>query len=229
MSAPTVDNKGFWDRFARIYDPFTAHFSPEYPVLVQRIARDVQEARLVLEVATGTGLIALGLGPEQRVDAVDISPGMITQAREKGQALGADFIRFLVSSAYNLPWPDGRYDAVICANALHVMEHPGQALDEIKRVLKNGGRLVAPTFCHGENRRARTISRLMRLGGFKTYTRFTAASLETLFEEHGFSIVTADESDEPIPLCYIVLDAAFRPRTLAASVDRDFSRAGRAG
>ena len=200
-----MDNRAFWDRFARKYDTFMRYFSPEYPALIQRISRDVGGAQRVLEVATGTGLIALELGGAGRqIDAIDISPVMIAQAQEKGRARGLDSIRFVVGSTYGLPWPDESYDVVVCANALHVMEEPGRAVGEMKRVLKGGGRLIVPTYCHGEGLRARMVSYFMHLFGFKAYTRFTARGLQAFLEGCGFSIVTADKSRGVIPLCYAV-------------------------
>ena len=200
-----MDNIAFWDRFARKYDTFMKYFSPEYPALIQRISRDAEGAQRILEVATGTGLIALELGrPGRQVDAIDISPVMIAQAQKKGQARGLDSIWFVVGSAYALPWPSECYDVAICANALHVMEHPSRALGEIKRVLKDRGKLILPTYCHGEYWRARIMSRLMHLSGFKVYTYFTAGGLQAFLEKHGFSTIVADKSGGAIPLCHIV-------------------------
>lgn len=200
-----MDNRAFWDRFARKYDAFVRYSLPEYQALIQRISHDAGEAQRILEVATGTGLIALGLGgPERQIDAIDISPVMIAQAQEKRCARGLDRIRYVVGSAYALPWPEACYDVVICANALHVMEHPGRALGEMKRVLKGGGRLMGPMYCHGEGLRARVVSYFMHLFGFKAYTRFTVKGLQAFLEEYGFSIIAADTSRGAIPLCYIV-------------------------
>jgi len=200
----TVDNRDFWNRFARIYDHFMRRFTPDYPTIIARIAQDVGEAQRVLEVATGTGLIALELGEKHEVDAIDISPAMIAQAEEKMQARGLAGIRFRVGSAYELPWQDGEFDVVICANALHVMAQPERALAEMKRVLKAGGRFIAPTYCHNENRRARFASFFMRLTGFKVYSRYSTIELQDFIESNGFLIESADISKETIPLDYII-------------------------
>ena len=142
-----MDNRAFWDRFAWVYDRFMRRFSPEYPELVERISRDVGEAQRILEVATGTGLIALALGaPGRQIEAIDISPPMIARARQKALARGLDDTRFVVGSAYELPWVDDCYDLALCGNALHVMEHRRRALAEIERVLKSQGRLILPTY-----------------------------------------------------------------------------------
>jgi len=198
-------NRTFWDRFAGKYDAFMKYFSPEYPELIQRISRNVEGAQRILEVGTGTGLIALALdGAGQKIDALDISPVMITRAREKGCALGLDSIRFVIGSAYRLPWPDESYDVVVCANTLHVLEEPGRVVSEMRRVLKCGGELIVPTYCHGEGQRARMASRFLQLFGFKVYTPFTATELQALLEGYGFSMVTAENTGGVIPLYYVV-------------------------
>ena len=199
-----MDNRNFWNRFARIYDPFTRRFTPDYPAVIARIAHDVGEAQRVLEVATGTGLIALELGEKHEVDAIDISPAMIAQAEEKMHARGLEGVRFKVGNAYELPWQDHEFDAVICANALHVMEQPERALAEMKRVLKANGKFIAPTYCHSEDWRARLASSFMCLSGFKVYRRFTTKELQDFFESNGFLIESADISTEVIPLYYVV-------------------------
>lgn len=82
-----MDNRAFWDRFAWVYDAFMRRFSPEYPELIQRISRDVGEAQRILEVATGTGLIALDLGaPGRRIEAIDISPPMVARAAKSARS-----------------------------------------------------------------------------------------------------------------------------------------------
>jgi ubiquinone/menaquinone biosynthesis C-methylase UbiE len=201
----TVDNRAFWDRSARKYDTFTRHFSQEYAEVVRRISQDVEEAQRIVEVAAGTGLITLELARAGRqIEGIDISPAMIIQAQKKGRVQGLDNVRFLVGSAYELPWPDESCDAVICANALHVMERAGQAVNEMRRVLKVQGKLIVPTYCHGENLRARTISCFMHLFGFRAYTHFTVKGLQGFLEAHGFSTVMADRPGGVIPLCYVV-------------------------
>jgi ubiquinone/menaquinone biosynthesis C-methylase UbiE len=200
-----VDNRDFWDRSARKYDAFTRYFSQEYAEVVRRILRDIEEAQRIVEVAAGTGLIALELAKAGRqVEGIDISPAMVIQAQKKGRVQGLDNVHFLVGSAYELPWPDESCDVVICANALHMMERAGQAVNEMRRVLKVQGKLIVPTYCHGEGLRARMTSWFMHLFGFKAYTRFTVKGLQGFLEAHGFSIVVADRLGGVIPLCYVV-------------------------
>ena len=52
---------------------------------------------------------------------------------------------------FRLPYADKSFDVVIVSNALHIVPQPEKALQEIKRVLKEDGVLIAPTFTHAGN------------------------------------------------------------------------------
>ncbi len=180
-----------------------------YDVLIEKIIGEIERNWVVLEVAAGTGVITLKMAAKaQKVYAVDITPEMIAQAEEKAKTQGVTNVVCSVDDAYALPFGDGTFDAVVCANALHNMQDPGRALAEMRRVLKPSGRLVTPTLCHGQNLKSQVISRLMALTGFPAYQRFTQERLSKLIEESGFVIERNETIRETIPMAFIVA----RPR-----------------
>ena len=204
------ENRKFWDRIARRYDRLTMKLTRDYPALVQRIVNDVNGAENVLEVATGTGLVAIELARNAgRVEAVDFSSEMIEFATTKAFKNHIKNVQFSVQSAYSLGFEDSRFDAAVCSNALHCMNSPEKALSEIRRVLKEKGILIAPTFCHGVNWRSRFLSRIMSLTGFKSYHRFEIAEFFDLITSSGFRIIEKDISDDFIPLAYVVAQCVF--------------------
>ena len=91
---------------------------------------------------------------------------MIAQAKLKPRGAG---LHFSVQDATSLPYADETFDAVLIANALHIMPRPEKALAEIYRVLKPGGQLFAPTFVHGEVPRTRLRMLAMRCAGLQIY------------------------------------------------------------
>lgn len=96
----------------------------------------------VLDVGTGTGILAFILRDFcPRVTAVDISSGMLEQARGNAQWLKAD-VTFRLADAEHLPFPDETFTALTNRIVLWTLPHPEQALAEWKRVLRPGGRLV---------------------------------------------------------------------------------------
>ena len=111
-----------------------------------------------------------------------------------------------LASAYELPFEAERFDSAVCANALHVMQHPERALAEIRRTCKPGARLVAPTFCHGQTLRSRLTSRVLGLSGFRVYHRYTRETLSDLMRQAGLAIVRCDLLPGLFPLAYVVAE-----------------------
>lgn len=196
--------KRFWDRVAFRYDGFMKRFASEYSEILDRISRELAPEFIVLEVATGTGNVALGISElVESVFATDISAPMIEVARGKAAARGVKNVDFSVQDAYSLGLEDGTFDCAIVVNALHVMQEPGKALSEIQRVLKPDGILICPTFCHGEDFRSRAVSRLVAIAGFKVFTRFSVDSLRFFLEESGLDITDTHVFKGTPPLVYI--------------------------
>lgn len=159
----------------------------------------------MLEVAAGTGLIALEIALKARfVRAVDITPEMIARAKQKALDRHIENIGFSIEDAYALPFESRSFDIVICANALHNMKEPEQALAEIKRVLKRSGKAILPTFCHGESVKSRIKSRIITLLGFPGYQRFTPETLSVLVERSGLRVDTMEIIKERIPIAFLV-------------------------
>jgi demethylmenaquinone methyltransferase/2-methoxy-6-polyprenyl-1,4-benzoquinol methylase len=99
-------------------------------------------ATAVLDVATGTGDLALALaeGGASRVVGLDFAPPMIARAEAKRQ--GRSGVDFLVADAMRMPFAAGTFDACTIAFGLRNMPDYRRALLEMGRVLRPGGRLV---------------------------------------------------------------------------------------
>ncbi|GGD47341.1 class I SAM-dependent methyltransferase [Pseudoxanthomonas indica] len=108
----------------------------------------------VLDVASGTGLIALTVadlvGGTGHVTGVDISERMVEAARQRAAALGLDNVGFARMDGEQLECADATFDLVICALGLMYMPDPEQALREFHRVLRPGGRVALAVW--GERR-----------------------------------------------------------------------------
>lgn len=107
------------------------------------LSREIGEGpKSVLDVGTGTGFLAL-LAAElgHRVKGLDLSPGMIGQARRNAEErdLAATFE---IGDAEILPEMDAAYDVLINRNVLWTLPRPESALADWKRVLKPGGTLL---------------------------------------------------------------------------------------
>ncbi len=196
-----------WSRFAGIYDRFMKKDMDAYRIMIDRMTGMLGPDEKVLEVATGTGLIALGLSEHlKQIDAVDFSSGMIDAAKKKAREKGASNICFGAQDAYALSFPASSFDAVIIANTLHIMPEPEKALGEVGRVLKPGGKLIAPTFVHAGSRKAAFLSRLMSITGFRAYHKWTEQSYQAFLGKNGFTVVDAALLNASFPLAYVVAE-----------------------
>ena len=104
-------------------------------------AADIRPGQRVLDVGCGTGVLtrelALRTGPGGAVTGLDSSPRMLAIAQRLSPAL-----EWREGFAEVLPFPDGSFDAVVSQFGLMFFPDPAQALREMMRVLKPGGRLA---------------------------------------------------------------------------------------
>jgi demethylmenaquinone methyltransferase/2-methoxy-6-polyprenyl-1,4-benzoquinol methylase len=125
-----------------------ASFEVEHHAEALRLA-NVQPGQRVLDVACGTGRGTVGLaqavGPQGRVDALDLTQAMLDQAASKLQSLGlGDRVALKQGNARELPYPDGKFDLVYNGYMFDLIPLDGflPILKEMFRVLKPGGKLV---------------------------------------------------------------------------------------
>jgi len=110
------------------------------------VAEDIRSCSLgssVLDVGTGPGWLLVKLHrlcPAARLVGVDISPAMVSRARENLRKSGcADAVELREAGAQSLPFADGSFDTVVSTGSLHHWKDPVAGLDEVYRVLRAGG------------------------------------------------------------------------------------------
>jgi ubiquinone/menaquinone biosynthesis C-methylase UbiE len=97
----------------------------------------------MLDVATGAGHVAYAFAPHvARVWATDITDEMMAIVREEIAARGLANVRVAHAKAESLPFEDGSFDLVTCRVAPHHFDSIPRFLDEVRRVLKPGGRFA---------------------------------------------------------------------------------------
>jgi ubiquinone/menaquinone biosynthesis methyltransferases len=115
--------------------------------VLKRVAE--QEAKSVLDVATGTADLALALGKQgvAEVIGVDISAGMLAVGQRKVERLKlGEKVRLDLGDSEDLPYPDDRFDAITVAFGVRNFENLNQGLREMHRVLKPDGVLLVLEF-----------------------------------------------------------------------------------
>lgn len=99
----------------------------------------------VVDLGCGPGSITLGLAAESRVAGVDVDAGQIAMARDIARRSGRSTVDFLVASAYDLPFASGTVDVAFSHALFEHLSRPLDALAELRRVLRPGGRLALST------------------------------------------------------------------------------------
>lgn len=193
--------KNNWDWYASVYNLFMRKDKKAYDQMNKRIRKVITDKE-VLELATGTGLIAKDVaGVSFRMEATDFSAKMIEEAC-KGEYPGN--LNFRVADACHLPYEDDSYDVVIISNALHIMPEPEKALEEIGRVLNKKGILIAPTFTHGEmSIPKKLLSKVMGVVGFQTENKWTTEEYTAFLEENGWQVKNKSVLKAAFPLTYV--------------------------
>lgn len=197
----------FWNSFSSRYDRFINNtLGTTYLQLFQLLKTDVAGSEKVLEVATGTGLLAFEICETvNSMIAIDLAPEMIKIAKEKQKQKNIRNIRFEVGDLCNLKFDDNVFDVVIASNVLHLLFEPEKSMAEIRRVLKPGGKAILPTFCHADNIQSRIISGLMSLFGFRARNKWSTGNFVSFIENNRFAVIKSEIIQGKIPLMYCVV------------------------
>ncbi|QDZ02022.1 class I SAM-dependent methyltransferase [Nitratireductor mangrovi] len=188
----TLRDERFWDRLARKYakDPITDMAG--YEKTLGRTRTYLHAGDRVLEFGCGTGTTALKLAPHVGTYvATDISGEMIAIAREKATAGGEGRVDFQKGTLDDAPWEDSSFDAILAFNAVHMLTDVAAGVAAVRRLLKPGGLFVSKTPCLGDaNILIRMAVPVMQMiGKAPSVSSFTAARLENVITDAGFSII----------------------------------------
>lgn len=193
-------HKNFWDKNAGRYDRFMRKDRAAYDEMYELI-RPLVRHKTVLELATGTGLIARHIvNAAAYIEATDASAEMIAEARRDNHSAK---LHFSVQDMFRLPYVDKSFDVAIVSNALHIVPQPEKALAEIKRVLRDDGVLIAPTFTHAENSfSGKAKAFFMRLAGFPLHSKWTSEEYLRFLRQNGWAVRKSVVLKASFPLTY---------------------------
>lgn len=98
----------------------------------------------LLDLACGRGAYGLLVARQTGTSliGVDFSARALAEAREQAARLGVSDASFRTGELTSTGLPDASADAVLCTDAIQFPDEPAVAYDEIRRVLKPGGRVV---------------------------------------------------------------------------------------
>ena len=120
----------FWQGMAAHYSKFMRRSAPIYAEICNHIRPHLTRDMNVLELACGTGQLSFPLSPYVRLwEATDASSKMIAEAKKQ---TGSSRLHFSVQDASRLPYASETFDAVVIANALHILPEPEKVLREAR-------------------------------------------------------------------------------------------------
>lgn len=199
---------GFWDMVAPVYDLLESANGRVYKKMLGYSASLVNEGDSVLECAAGTAEISIAVSEKaSHILCTDMSENMLDVAKEKCRKKGISNIEFAERNIFDLPEEDETYDVVIAANVLHLVENPENAVKELMRVLKRGGKLLVPTFITtNKDGSPMNLIKIYRLFGFNPASHYTPDSyLQMLKGCKTGCRVRMKVFDGLIPLAYAVI------------------------
>lgn len=198
------DARTYWDRHAKNYDRSMRLLGGPVPRMIELVARSVAGAGEVLEIGAGTGIITVAVSRTARhVIATDYAPGMLARLEEHLRRDGVQNVETARADVDSLDFADGRFDAVIAANVLHLVPDMQSALRSMTRVLGPEGVLLVPTYCHGQTRTARLVSRLLGLTGFPGRRRLTMTTITNAVRAAGLRVTGTELLPGVLPIGFV--------------------------
>lgn len=193
---------------AKWYASNTAEMMKEYVELAARIAQELPAGSAVLEVAPGPGYFSIELAKRgsYAITGMDLSRTFVELAGKNAAKAGVQ-VKFVQGSASNMPLPKDSFDFLLCRAAFKNFAQPVDALREMRRVLKPGGRGIIIDL--KGNASAKEIAQAVDAMGLTWFNRmmtklafrtmllrraYTREQFEAMLAQAGFSETKIDES-----------------------------------
>lgn len=197
----------FWSKIAGVYDVAERLNDKVYRKMCEITTELTPFGARVLDCAAGTG--ELSIAAARKADSVlctDFSEKMLDVARKKARKGFFDNILFEKRNIFVLDDPNETYDVVIAGNILHLLENPENAVKELCRVTKKGGKILLPTFM---TRNKSDISRILLKAygklGFAPSTEYSPKSYVEMLKSCNLGKVKFKTIKGRIPCCYAVI------------------------
>lgn len=195
------------DHLQRVKQEFTRQagsFASSAAIADDQLTRRFSEAigangeGIILDVACGPGIVTAALAEKAReVVALDLTPEMLSQARQRCSKAGMENVTFREGSATDLPFAESSFDGVVTRLSIHHFEEPRRALDEMFRVLRPDGTLVVADVVSSENAEESALQNAIETLRDPSHVRMLAPSeLLSLVESAGFRTDTQSTWDK---------------------------------
>lgn len=180
----------------RAHDQLAPHYDSRWRHYVQRTVGRARaaigpvEGQRILDLPTGTGALPRQLhsAPGTFVVGADLSLGMLRQAAAKQPPPAG---RWVQASAASLPFTGQSFDWVVSINSFHCFRQPQQALAEMHRVLRPGGKLLLMDWCD-DYLTCKLCGLWLRRTDPTVFRMYTSAVCRHLLEQAGFAVQSTE-------------------------------------
>ena len=196
----------FWDKVAGVYDIFVRIINKKtHKMLIKKTVSLFTDQDEVLECACGTGMLSAPVaGVCRHLTATDFSENMLKRAKKNCRE--SDNISFTQADIMNLPFEDNSFDKVVAANVIHLLDEPMKALCELRRVCRNGGQLIIPTYINRtKGGKTSGFAKTVGKAGADFKRQFTFDSYKDFFADAGFQKADYTFIDGKIPCVLAVI------------------------
>jgi len=185
-----------------VYDTLS-HIYDIWGMLTESRARNraielagIRDGRNILEVAVGTGLAFFEIvkrNPRGQNTGIDLSDGMLKKAKKRLSKLSGAQYTLSQGTAFDLAAESGSMDLLVNNYMFDLIayEDMDRVLDEFKRVLKKGGKLVLVNMTAGEIWWAKVYDLIYRISP-RTIGGCRGVRLTEKLKEHGFTVLTRE-------------------------------------
>ncbi len=197
----TVTSQQVFSQRAAFYTTSATHTDKNVLNRVVELAKP-QSHQNVLDIATGTGHTAFALAPFVReVIAIDVAIEMLIEGRKLKAERGVSNVEFRLADAHELPFDDRSFEIVTCRRAAHHFLNIEKSLNEMKRVLTDGGRLVIDDRSVPEDDWVdAAMNRLDGLHDESHVRQYRSSEWERMLIDAGFQIETIEPYTQHRPL-----------------------------
>lgn len=195
----------FWDKISPLYDLFEQVYNGKvYRGTGEKVAEFIEPSDTVLECACGTGAISVSIAPKcRRLIATDFAAGMLRQAAKKCRKY--ENVVFRKADITAIKCKDNRFDKVVAGNVIHLLPNPEQALHELERVVKPGGRIIIPTYINMSKGTGTAAVKFITLLGADFKRQFDFESYKQFFADMGYANVEYHVVDGRMPCAIAVI------------------------
>lgn len=196
----------FWDNVAGVYDLFVNIYNKKtHKELREKINSMIKHTDEILECACGTGMLTVGMAQRcKHIIATDFSMKMLKMAKKKCDKYKN--IEFANANIMQLDCEADRFDKVVAANVIHLLDNPNEALRQLMRVCKMNGEIIIPTYMNRKDKgNNNNFSKAVGKAGADFKRQFTFETYKQFFEEMDISDVKYTYIDGRVPCAVAVI------------------------